>query len=328
MLYEKGLEDVISYSVVHPTWAKTKPGDDVDEHRGWVYRAPGDEPVPNPLGHGANECDEACIPDPSGCRSIREVYELAGDPTGPFMTPVLFDKKTNRIVSNESKDILRMFDGAFNAFASKPHVSLWPKDAVTDVALQTLNDEVVYPRINNGVYRSGFARSQQAYAEAAEQVFDALAQVEARLGSSRYLGGDQFTWLDLRLFHTLVRFDPVYVVYFKTNERRIADYPNLLGFLRDVYSRPAVMRTVNIKHIKTHYFTSHPHLNTYGIVPLHNGPDLTLPHGRETLSAASDDSAGASAPPCKPMLRASAAREVALLAALAALMVGLAAKRH
>ena len=110
--------------------------------------------------------------------------------------------------------------------------------------------------------------------------------MEARLGKSRFLTGDAFTWLDLRLYHTLVRFDPVYTCYFKTNEKRIADYPNLLGFVRDVYSREAVRRSTNIKHIKAHYFTSHPHLNTFGIIPKHNGPDLEVPHGRQELQMA------------------------------------------
>lgn len=285
MLFEKGLEGVISHSVVHPTWGKTSANPE-DEHKGWLYRAPGDTPLPNPGGHGANECDEACIPDPvTNAKSIREVYELAGDPTGPFTTPILFDTKTNRIVNNESKEILRMFNTAFNGLAANPTLDLFPEQH--EEALLKLNDEVIYPNINNGVYRSGFARSQEAYEAAVTQVFTALDQVELRLSTSRFLSGQvDFTWLDLRLFHTLVRFDPVYVVYFKTNEKRIADYPNLLGFMRDVYSRPAIQRTINMKHIKTHYFTSHPHLNTFGIVPIHNGPDLTLPHGRETIGSA------------------------------------------
>jgi len=146
-----------------------------------------------------------------------------------------------------------------------------------------LDKEIVYHKVNNGVYRSGFAKSQAAYNTAVKDVFTALDQLETILGKRRFLGGDKFTWLDLRLYHTLVRFDPVYTVYFKTNERRIADYPNLLGFVRDVYSIEPVRRSTNIKHIKMHYYTSHPHLNPYAIIPIHNGPDLTVAHGRDSM---------------------------------------------
>lgn len=280
MLFEKGLEKAISYSIVHPTWCKTKPDDDSDAHYGWVYRAPGDDPVPNPLGHGANECDDALIPYDEA-KTIREVYELAGDFVGPFTTPVLWDKRERTIVNNESSEILRILNSSFSGIASKPEINLYP-DAVQDEC-ERLHKELVYPKINNGVYRCGFARSQDAYDTAVQELFDALEQVEARLGQARFLTGDSFTWLDVRLYHTLVRFDPVYTVYFKTNMKHIADYPNLLGFVRDVFSREAVRRSTNIKHIKMHYFTSHPHLNTFGIIPKHDGADLGAPHHRDVM---------------------------------------------
>jgi putative glutathione S-transferase len=138
--------------------------------------------------------------------------------------------------------------------------------------------------VNNGVYRSGFARSQEAYEVAVKDVFDTLEELEQCLSNQRYLSGDEFTWLDLRLFMTLVRFDPVYTTYFKTNLKRIADYPNLLEYVRDIYSMEPIKRSINMKHIKTHYFTSHPHLNTFGIIPISNGPDLEVSSGREKLS--------------------------------------------
>ncbi len=281
-LFLKGLEDTISYSVVHPTWGKTMPDDPSDQHYGWVYRSPGDDPLPNPLGHGANECDDALVPDPSGVKSIRELYELSGDHQGPFTTPVLFDKKLNRIVNNESTEILRILNFDFNDHAKNADLNLYPEEKEAELA--KLNDTTIYPKVNNGVYRSGFARSQQAYEAAVNDVFETLEELEQRLSNQRYLSGDTFTWLDLRLFMTLVRFDPVYTTYFKTNLKRIADYPNLLEYVRDIYQMDPVKRAINMKHIKTHYFTSHPHLNTFGIIPISNGPDLAVPSGREKLS--------------------------------------------
>ena len=278
-LYLKGLENVISHSIVHPTWAKTKPNDDNDSHHGWVFRKPGDEPLSNPLGNGSFKCDDALIPDSiTNCKSIREVYELSGDSDGPYTTPILFDKETNTIVSNESIEILRMLNNEFNDFAEKPDVDLFPTELEEE--LDTLNKELVYPNVNNGVYRCGFAKSQEAYDTAVSDLFSSLEVLESMLGEKRYLGGDKFTFLDLRLFHTLVRFDPVYITYFKTNKKRLVDFPNLLGFVRDVYSIDEVKNSINLDHIKIHYFSSHPTLNTYGIIPAYDGPDLNVPHGR------------------------------------------------
>lgn len=283
MLYLKGLEDVVSHSIVHPTWQRTEPGKKGDEHCGWVYRSPGDPPLQSVDGHGSFVCDGALKPDTvSGCSSIRELYEMAGAAPGTtYSTPVLWDSKLKTIVNNESTEILAMFNSAFGELATKADVDLYP--AELEEELTALNDSTVYPSINNGVYRSGFARTQAAYEEAIDALFRALDEMEERLASRRFLTGDKFTWLDLRFFHTLVRFDPVYITYFKTNAKRIADYPNLLGFTRDVYSDAAIARTINISHIKTHYFTSHPHLNTFAIIPTHNGPELTRPSGRAAV---------------------------------------------
>ena len=288
MINMKGLEDVISHSVVHPTWGKTKPNDDQDKHHGWVFKKQGDEPMSNPAGYGSFTCnDDALIPDfVSNCNSVREIYELGGDYDGPFTTPLLYDKKTNTIVNNESTEILKMLNSEFDAFAEIEGVDLYPSDLQQE--LQELNDTLIYPKVNNGVYRCGFAKSQEAYDLAVTELFESLDILEERLGRSRYLtkrkGDDDdspFTWLDLRLFMTLVRFDPVYVTYFKTNQKRIVDYPNLLGFVRDVYSMEPIKKSINMDHIKTHYFTSHPVHNTFGIIPVYNGPDLDVPHGRD-----------------------------------------------
>lgn len=284
MLHLKGLDHVISHSIVHPTWAKTKPDDDSDTHYGWVYRNPGDEPLSNPLGHGSFRCDDALVPDThTNVSSVRELFNLCGDESGPFTTPLLYDKKAKTIVSNESTEILRMLNFEFNNISKHPNVNLYPADLEDE--LKDLNSSLVYPKVNNGVYRCGFAKSQEAYDEAVSQLFDALEILEAKLGKQRYLGGAHFTWLDLRLFMTLVRFDPVYITYFKTNKKRIVDYPNLLGFVRDVYSMDDIQKTINMNHIKTHYFTSHPVYNTFGIIPCYDGPDLTIAHCREKMSS-------------------------------------------
>mmetsp|Transcript_22414 Transcript_22414/g.34196 ORF Transcript_22414/g.34196 Transcript_22414/m.34196 type:complete len:387 (+) Transcript_22414:76-1236(+) len=289
MLKLKGLSHVISYSVVHPTFGKTKPNDASDQHYGWVYKKPGDEPMKNPIGFGSFPCDDSLIPDEfTGAASVREVFEMGagvGVP-GPFTTPLLFDKKTNTIVNNESTEILRMLNAAFNdsGLAQKPLLDLYPSDLEEE--LNELNSSIVYPKVNNGVYRCGFAKSQEAYDAAVTELFDSLEVLEEKLGTQRFLGGDgsRFTWLDLRLFMTLVRFDPVYVTFCKTNKKRIAtDYPNLLGFVRDVYAMEGIGECINMNHIKTHYFTSHPDLNKFGIIPVYDGPDLEVDSGRDEI---------------------------------------------
>jgi len=279
----KGLDGVISHSIVHPTWGKTKPDDNNDNHYGWVYRKPGDEPLSNPLGYGSFGCDDALVPDEvTNADSVRAIYNLSGDDKGPFTTPMIYDKQTNAIVNNESTEIMRMLNSEFNEFAKYPEVDLYPTEIQDE--LQDLNDSMVYPNVNNGVYRCGFAKSQNAYDRAVAHLFESLDKLEEMLGEKRYLGGDKFTWLDLRLFMTLVRFDPVYVTYFKTNKKRLVDYPNLLGYVQDIYSMEDVKRCINFDHIKTHYFTSHPVFNTFGIIPAYNGPDLNVEHGREKLN--------------------------------------------
>jgi len=275
----KGLSDAIGHSIVHPTWGRTRPDDPEDAHCGWHFKSPGDEPVPNSLGHGSNECDDACVPDSvNGAKTIRDLYEMANDNTGKYSTPILWCTKSKAIVCNESLDILKIFDGSFDDVAKHPERKLFPTDAKQAAAAEALND-YVYPTVNNGVYRCGFAKKQAAYEKAHKELFESLDRLEEHLKSNHekgvdFLTGSEMTWIDLRLYMTLVRFDPVYVVYFKTSHKRIADFPNLLRFVRKCYSIPEIKASTNIKHIKMHYFTSHPALNTYGIIPAHNGPSL------------------------------------------------------
>ncbi|NIR30158.1 MAG: glutathione S-transferase family protein [Gammaproteobacteria bacterium] len=250
----KGLDDAVSVSVVHPHM-----GDE-----GWVF----------------GEC-EGCTPDTvNGCRRLYEVYTLA-DPsyTGLVTTPTLWDKERRTIVNNESADIIRMLNGEFDAYAAHD-ADFYPP------ALREEIDEInayVYDNVNDGVYRAGFADSQAAYEQAFDDVFRALTTLEARLAEQRYLVGGRLTEADLRLFPTLVRFDAVYYSHFKCNLRRLIDCENLWSYTREIYQMPGVAETVNLDHIKRHYYTSHPGLNPSGIVP--KGPmlDFARPHDRDRL---------------------------------------------
>jgi putative glutathione S-transferase len=221
-------------------------------------------------------------PDPiMGASHLWQIY-AAADPNyvGRVTVPVLWDRKTATIVNNESAEIIRMLNREFDAFG----------DASPDFCPPDLEEEIdrinalVYDRINNGVYKAGFASRQEAYERAFDALFDALDQMEERLSGHRYLLGDRLTEADWRLFTTLLRFDLVYVGHFKCNKRRIADYPALSAYLRDLYQVPGVADTVSPEHIKGHYYRSHPFINPTRIVP--KGPELLLdgPHGRDRLS--------------------------------------------
>ncbi len=249
----KGLESVISVDVVDPIL----PG------QGWTF----EQSSTGATGDTVNGLD-----------ILRQVYELASPGyDGVVTVPVLWDKAQKTIVNNESSEIIRMFNAEFQDLANNPGLDLYPEH------LRESIDEIntwVYEEINNGVYRAGFARTQKAYSSAVSRLFAALDRAEAILARSRYLCGDALSEADIRLFVTLVRFDAVYVAHFKCNIRRIVDYPNLWGFTRDIYQIPGVAETVNMEHVKRHYFESHRHINPFGIVP--DGPELdfTTPHGR------------------------------------------------
>jgi len=247
----KGLEDAIPISVVDPLMAES----------GWVF---GDSP--------------GCIPDPLfGAKALHEIYTRAdGGYTGRVTVPVLWDHKEETIVSNESAELIRMFNSEFDAIGDAS-IDFYPEELRTEI--DRVND-FVYPRVNDGVYRCGFATTQEAYEEAFHALFEALDELDAKLGGQRYLAGDRITEADWRAFTTLVRFDPVYVSHFKCNRQRIADYPNLAGYLRELYQVPGVADTVNMTHIKRHYYESHATINPTGIVPLGPALDLDAPHGR------------------------------------------------
>lgn len=251
----KGLERMISVSVVHPFMGAD----------GWTFEA-GAGVVPD------------CV---NQKRFLRDVYLAADDTyTGRVTVPVLWDKSAGSIVSNESSEIIRMFNSAFDSIGA----------ATGNYCPQGLHDEIeainerIFRTVNNGVYRAGFATAQAAYSEAVEALFDTLDWLDARLSEQRYLAGDVLTEADWRLFPTLVRFDPVYVAHFKCNVKRLVDYPNLWGYTRELYQHPGIAETVDLCHIKQHYFTSHRSINPHGLVPAGPELDFGAPHGREILS--------------------------------------------
>jgi len=251
----KGLQDAIGMSIVDPIR---------DEH-GWAF-----------TGAPGTTADEV-----NGWSHLSEGY-LASDPDfdARVTVPVLWDTQTRRIVNNESADIIVMLNEAFDAFASDPDLDLHP------AALRPEIDELnatIYDNVNNGVYRAGFASSQEAYEEAVVALFDTLDELDERLATRRYLAGERQTLADWRLFTTLLRFDSVYVGHFKCNLRRIADYPSLSGYLRDLYATPGVAGTVDIDQIKRHYYMTHGGINPTGVVPLGPLLDLDAPYGREEL---------------------------------------------
>lgn len=250
----KQLEDIISVSVVHPYMGEN----------GWTFRT-----------------DEAATGDTLyGLEFLHQIYTMA-DPTysGRVTVPVLWDKKEKTIVSNESSEIIRMLNSVFDEWGDAS-LDFYPEALRADI--DAVN-ELVYPSINNGVYRAGFATTQSAYEEAFNELFAALDTLEERLSQQRYLTGERLTEADWRLFTTLVRFDPVYVGHFKCNLRRIADYPNLSNFVRELYQVPGVAGTVNLRHIKAHYYGSHASINPTGIVPVGPEIDYAAPHDRARL---------------------------------------------
>jgi putative glutathione S-transferase len=235
------------------------------------------------LDHGWTfEDGPGVIQDPiHHARYLYQVYTAAKpDYTGRVTVPVLWDKANGTIVNNESAEIIRMFNSAFDAVGAKPR-DYYPQDLRSEI--DALNARI-YDTVNNGVYKAGFATTQEAYEEAVRPLFETLDLLDERLSSRRYLCGERLTEADIRFFTTLIRFDPVYVGHFKCNLRRIADYPHLSRYLRDLYQIPGVAETVNFMHIKGHYYESHRTINPTGIVPVGPILDLDAPHGREGLS--------------------------------------------
>lgn len=250
----KGLEGMISMSAVNAFM-----GDG-----GWTF-APGEGVVSDPIMNASN---------------LYEIYTATqADYTGRVTVPILWDKQTNTIVNNESSEIIRMFNSAFDEVGASSGNFL-PEELFVEI--EELN-KFIYSTINNGVYRAGFATTQDAYNEAVLQIFDTLDQLEERLSNKRYLTGNTITEADWRLFTTLVRFDCVYVGHFKCNLRRIIDYPNIWGYLRDMYQVPGIAETVSMEHIKAHYYGSHETINPSRVIP--KGPiiNFNAPHDRDKL---------------------------------------------
>ena len=245
-----GLEEVISASVVDP----------IRDHQGWRF------------GEG-----EGFGPDPvNGFSYLSEAY-FATNPSfsGRVTVPVLWDKEKKVIVNNSEDDICRIFQKSFAGFEVP---DFFPESLAQE---QAELSEFIYEKVNNGVYRAGFATSQDAYEDAVRVLFEALEVLEFRLSNNRYLFGDQIVETDWRLFCTLIRFDAVYVGHFKCNLKRIVDFPNLSGILRELYQLPGIAETVNFDHIKRHYYVTHDDINPTGVVPVGPLMDLDAPHGRD-----------------------------------------------
>ncbi len=249
----KGLESLISVSVVHPLMLEN----------GWTF----DKSFPGATGDDLYQHDY-----------LYQLYLQADQSyTGRVTVPVLWDKQQNTLVSNESADILRMLNSAFDAAGARAG-DYYPAD---------LRDKInqvngwIYDTVNNGVYKSGFATTQDAYDEAVTALFNSLERLEQMLGQHRYLTGERLTEADLRLWTTLVRFDPVYVTHFKCDKYRISDYLNLNGFLREIYQMPGLDETVDLAHIRHHYYCSHKTINPSGIISLGPASDWDEPHGRD-----------------------------------------------
>jgi putative glutathione S-transferase len=251
----QGLEDAIGMTVVDP----------IRDERGWAFRD----------GPGYSR-------DPvNGFAFLAEAYHATDrDFDGRVTVPVLWDKKTHRIVNNSEDDICRMFAGAFRGLA-RHDAQLFPDDLVQE---QAALSQFIHDDVNNGVYRAGFAARQRPYERACHRLFAALDELEARLTKNRYLFSDRIVESDWRLFCTLIRFDVVYYIHFKCSLRRILDYPNLQGYVMDLYQQPGIAATVNFEHIKRHYYMTHRAINPTGLIPIGPVLDLTGSHGRDQLS--------------------------------------------
>ncbi|WP_097462405.1 glutathione S-transferase family protein [Mangrovitalea sediminis] len=250
----KGLESHLSVSFVHPHMLEN----------GWEFR-------PDAAVHRD---------DVNQARYLHQIYTATdADYSGRVTVPVLWDRETRRIVNNESSDIIRILNTAFSGLGARDY-DFYPQDLRGDI--DAWNAEI-YPKVNNGVYRAGFATTQDAYEEAYKALFEMLDRLESHLGRQRYLVGNRLTEADWRLFTTLIRFDAVYFSHFKCNRQRLTDFPHLSGYLRDLFQVPGVAETVDVGEIKSHYYYSQRTVNPTGIVPVGPLLDFTQPHGRAAL---------------------------------------------
>jgi putative glutathione S-transferase len=260
----KGLEEAIGMTIVDP----------IRDDRGWAFRDPSGK---IPLGVPFESTDPI-----NGFQFLSEAYKATDPDFGERVTvPVLWDKETEKIVNNCEDDICRMFNDVFNDFARNKEVDLFPKEIEAEHAKLC---DFLYDNVNNGVYKAGFATRQRPYEISCRKLFEALDQLEQRLSKTRYLFGSRIVEADWRFFCTLIRFDVVYHGHFKCNIRRIIDYPNLQGYLMDLYQHPGIAETVNFDHIKRHYYMTQTKINPTRIVPIGPEFDLTKPHGRGKMA--------------------------------------------
>jgi putative glutathione S-transferase len=260
----KGLEEAIGMTIVDP----------IRDEEGWAFRDPSGKIPPGAPFESTDSIN--------GFQFLSEAYKA----TNPYYdervtVPVLWDKQTKKIVNNCEDDICRMFNDRFNDFARNKDVDFFPREIENEHAKLS---SLLHDNVNNGVYKAGFATRQRPYEIACRKLFEALDDLEERLSKSRYLFGNRIVEADWRLFCTLIRFDVVYHGHFKCNLRRIIDYPNLQGYLMDLYQQPGITDTVNFDHIKRHYYMTHTHINPTRIVPIGPVLDLEKPHDRERLS--------------------------------------------
>ena len=259
----KGLEEVIGMTIVDP----------IRDEEGWAFRDPSGKIPPGAPFESTDPIN--------GFQFLSEAYKATDPNYNERVTvPVLWDKQTKKIVNNCEDDICRMFNDRFNDFARNKDVDFFPKEIEAEHAKFC---GLLHDNVNNGVYRAGFATRQRPYEIACRKLFEALDQLEERLSKNRYLFGNRIVEADWRLFCTLIRFDVVYHGHFKCNLRRIIDYPNLQGYLLDLYQQPGITDTVNFDHIKRHYYMTHPQINPTRIVPIGPLLDLEKPHNRERL---------------------------------------------
>jgi len=285
----KGLNNVVSATIVHPTWRRTNPEDLDDGHRGWVFGDPDGLSFTNASGRGGpfppaypgNEPDENI-----GAACVKDVYEHSGDTAKKYVVPILWDKKLKTIVNNDSSDIAYMFNSRLNDFAEEPDTDLYTEsdpEPLWDV------DDWIQPLMINGFYKCGFAKTQAKYESAIKELTMAYDRADDVLQKKRFLTGDTLTDADVRLFCTLLRFDEVYAFYFKANTRLVMLTPALLDYCRDIYQMTGVAETCDMRQIKAHFFGSHPEWNKYSIIP--KGMNfvnlLSEPHARDQMFAGS-----------------------------------------
>lgn len=291
----KGLEHALEVHVVHPTWKRTKPEEEgPDGHSGWVFADP--SKVFYDDYERTFNTDGCTLDTLNGCETVRALYDLAcsreDEKDGirsvkKFTVPILWDSKSGRIVNNESSDICYMMDDVqgLGALSKQPRIArLYPPELAAEMAEL---EQFIYHKINNGVYKCGLSTTQEAYEEASTALYAALDRVNERLATSRYLMGDELTGIDVWLLMTLVRFDCVYVSYFKCTRKCIREYEHIWPYVRDVWqSYPEIAETIDFGHIRTHYFTSHTKLNPFAIIAAMPDMDLDAPHGRESMKGA------------------------------------------